>query len=131
MRFVVPAAALALLALPAFAQTSTAPAPAAPAATTAAPAAAAPATKAATKPVHVSWTERHFKSANKTHDGHLTKDQATAAKWTTVSKNFDAIDKDHQGFVTLDEVRGYYAAQHAAHKTAKPAKAPAATTTKS
>jgi hypothetical protein len=149
MRFVIPVAALALLAAPAIAQTTTAPATTAPSttapattapaaaptattaapATPAAPAAAAPATPAAPKKMvgHHQTLQQRFDAANTTHDGQLTKDQATAAKWSYVTKNFTAMDAGKKGYVTVDEIRAYAKAKHAAHvKPAAPATAPAA-----
>jgi hypothetical protein len=148
MRFVISAAALALLAVPALAQTTTAPiastplttppaatAPA-PAPATAAPAAPAPAGAATAAPAapaapkklvgHRQTLQQHFEAANAAHDGHLTKDQATAAKWSYVTRNFAAMDSAKKGYVTLDDIHAYAKAHHVAHvKPAAPA-APAA-----
>ncbi len=131
MRFLIPAAAtLALLAVPALAQTTTTTTTAAPAA--AAPAVAAPAvappataTPAAPKKMvgHKQTLQQHFDMANSTHDGHLTKDQATAAKWSYVAKNFAAMDATKKGFVTVDDIHAYAHTHHVSHK--KPAAAPA------
>jgi hypothetical protein len=140
MRFLIPAAALALLAAPAMAQTTTTTpaAPAAPAApatpdtTTAAP---APATPAASAPAHkrkvghrISLKQR-FDAANTSHDGQLTQDQATAAKWSYVTRHFAAMDTAHKGYVTMDDIHAYARAQHATRvkHTPKPAAAPATT----
>jgi hypothetical protein len=113
MRFVIPALALALVAVPAMAQTPTTAAPAAPAVTTPAP--AAPAARPRTA------TEKRFEAANTTHDGHLTKAQAQAAHMTVTVSHFAAIDKDHKGYVTLDDLAAYSAAQRAQRsQTAKP-----------
>ena len=136
MRFLISATALALLAAPAFAQTTTAPAAAAaapaPAATaplTAVPAqAAAPAAPAAPKKLvgHHQTMKQRFEAANTTHDGHLTKDQATAAKWSYVTKNFDSIDTAKTGYVTSDEIGAFAKAHHvAAKKKTTPVAAPA------
>lgn len=117
MRFVIPALALSLAAVPALAQTTTAPAtPAAPA--EAAPAAAAPAAPSS-KSAKATHTRRSFQqrfdAANTTHDGHLTKEQAQAAHMTSTVKNWDAIDKDKKGYVTMDDMKAYAASQRAAH----------------
>ena len=142
MRFLIPAAALALLAIPALAQTTTAPiasTPLAPAGTTApaaaapaapaAPAVAAPSAPAAPKKAvgHRQTLQQHFDAANTTHDGQLTKDQATAGKWSYVTKNFTAIDKAKKGYVTVDDIHAFAKARHAAKKKAPaaPAAAPA------
>jgi hypothetical protein len=119
MRFVIPALALTLAAVPAFAQTPPAAAPDAPAAATPAPAApamSAPATHARTT------MEKRFDAANTTHDGHLTKAQAQAAHMTTTVRHFAAIDKDHKGYVTLDDISTYAKAQRAQRSST--AKAP-------
>ncbi len=143
MRFALPAAALLLFAVQASAQTTapitsaplTAPAPAtpapaaAPAPASAAPASAAPAAAApattpkATAKKHSQTLQQRFDAANTTHDGHLTKDQATAAKWGYVTSSFSKIDKDHKGYVTVEDIRGYAKTKHA---TKTKTKAPAA-----
>jgi hypothetical protein len=123
MRFIIPAAALALLAFQAQAQTTT-PTPA-PAATTTAPAAPAPVVKP--KHMHRQTLQQRFEAANATKDGHLTKDQAETAKWTYVTRHFAAIDKDSKGFVTVDDIHAYAAStRHAHHHVTAPATAPAA-----
>ena len=141
MRFVLPVAALALLAVPALAQTTTAPAATAPATTapaapaTTAPAAPATAESATPAPAapkkmagHHTTLAQRFAAANTTHDGHLTKDQATAAKWSYVTKNFTAIDSGKKGYVTADDIHAYAKTTHAMHKKpATPAAAPAPT----
>jgi hypothetical protein len=138
MRFIVSAATLALLAGPALAQTTPAPATTATPAPSAAPAVASPApAAAATAPPaaaptapkkmvgHRQTLPQHFAAANTLHDGHLTKDQATAAKWSYVARHFDAMDTDKKGFVTVNDIRAYAAAHRAVHKKVVPA-APAA-----
>ena len=136
MRFLIPTLALSLAALPALAQTTTAPAAPAP---SAAPAAAAPAPSAApavaapSKPAkqasatsHTRMTaQERFDAANTTHDGHLTKDQAKAAHMYSTVKHWDAIDKDQKGYVTMDDMKAYQAAQRAAHHTTTTKKPPA------
>lgn len=69
---------------------------------------------------------QRFAAANTTNDGHLTRDQADAAKWTYVSRHFDTIDKDHKGYVTIDDIRAYAKAarasrHHATTSAPKPA----------
>jgi hypothetical protein len=59
-----------------------------------------------------------FAAANTTHDGHLTLDQAKAG-YKSVAKKFDAIDKDHKGYVTEADIHAYYSALHH-HKAANP-----------
>ena len=56
-----------------------------------------------------------FTKADKDKDGTLDKTEAKAMP--RVSKNFDAIDTDKDGTVSLDEVHTYMKARHsAAHK---------------
>jgi len=115
------------VALPAFAQTTPAPAaPATAAPATGAPNAAAPAPSPAVaapaKPAkQASGTrmtfQQRFDAANVTHDGHLTKEQAQAAHMYSTVKNWDAIDTDKKGYVTADDLKAYAANQRAAHHT--------------
>jgi hypothetical protein len=51
-----------------------------------------------------SIIEKRFNAANTTHDGKLTKEQAEAGM-PRVAKNFDTIDSDHKGYVTLQQVK--------------------------
>jgi hypothetical protein len=119
MRFLIPAAALAFIAAPALAQNTAAPA-APPPMSPNPPAAEAPPPPGTSAPSHRSKHHRmslqqHFEAANTSHDGHLTKEQAGAAKWTYVDKNFDAIDKDHKGYVTVEDIHGFQAARRGHH----------------
>ncbi len=121
-RMMLLSAAIALIALQAqaqaqaHAQTPTqTPSPSSPSAT--APAAAAPRT-ASSRPAYRQTMEQRFQAANTTKDGHLTRDQASAAKWSYVTRHFDAIDKSHQGFVTPQDIRGYARDQRAARAAA-------------
>ena len=84
-----------------------APATAAPAAPTmATPAPTTPAAKPVVKPkAPVLTVEQRFEKANTTHDGKLTKAQATTAKWTNVTRNFATIDKDKKGYVTVEDIK--------------------------
>jgi hypothetical protein len=49
---------------------------------------------------------QRFAAANVTHDGRLTRDQAEAGM-PMVARNFDSIDLDHEGYVTLSEIQGF------------------------
>ena len=55
-----------------------------------------------------------FKKADKDNDGTL--DKAEAKAMPRVAKNFDAIDGDKDGTVSLDEVHAYMKARHDAAK---------------
>ncbi len=48
-----------------------------------------------------------FLSANTTGDGHLTLAQAQAGHMPMIVRNFDAIDVQHKGYVTLQDIRAY------------------------
>ncbi len=73
---------------------------------------------------HYISLDQRFEMANTTHDGHLTADQArNSPAMHTVSENFQAIDKDHHGFVTEDDIRTWYKARRAARRQAKEAAA--------
>ena len=63
--------------------------------------------------------DQRFGAANTTHDGHLTLEQAKAGNLKYVVRHFDAIDKDHHGYVTLDEAHAYYKSMRAARHHAK------------
>jgi len=63
---------------------------------------------------HVTW-EQHFQQANVTHDGHLTIEQARSG-YPELARHFAAIDQDHKGYVTEDDIRAYNKAQHALHR---------------
>jgi hypothetical protein len=61
--------------------------------------------------------DQRFTSANTTHDGHLTLDQAKAG-YPTIARHFDAIDKDKKGYVTETDIRAYHKTQHTLHRQA-------------
>ena len=52
---------------------------------------------------HGARMEAHFKAADKDNDGSLTREEAKAMP--RVSKNFDAIDTDKSGTVSLTEIQ--------------------------
>lgn len=58
-----------------------------------------------------------FAAANATHDGHLTEAQAEAGGLRKVARNFAAIDTDHKGYVTLQDVQAWRHALRAAQPT--------------
>ena len=64
--------------------------------------------------------EKNFKDADKNGDGALSKDELNAAKgFPGVKKNFDAIDANKDGKVTIAEHQAWQS-QRAAQKAAKP-----------
>jgi hypothetical protein len=123
MRLAPPLAALALLAVPAYAQTTPPAAPAptsAPAAHASAP--ATPATAPAPHP-HVGMAQK-FASANTTHDGHLTEDQAKGG-YPAVARHFADIDATKKGYITEDDIRAWEKAEREKrHATQQPAAVP-------
>ena len=60
---------------------------------------------------HMTVRER-FAVANTTHDGKLTLEQAKAG-FPAMARLFDAIDRDHKGYITLDDIKAYYDAKRA------------------
>ena len=91
MRIMLPLLAAAMLALPAFAQTTTA------------------------KPTHTRLImAQHFEQANVTHDGHLTLEQAQTG-YKSIARHFAAIDQDKKGYITEDDIRAYNKAQRTLH----------------
>lgn len=118
MRLIAALTVLSLAAVPALAQTPLTGTTGAPTAAQA-PAAQAPAAQAtaATARRHATLQER-FDEANVTHDGRLTPEQARA-KMPAVARDFEAIDADHDGTVTVAEIKAHAAARRAARKAAK------------
>jgi hypothetical protein len=70
-------------------------------------------------PARLTW-QQHFAAANLAHDGHLTKDEANAG-FPLLARHFDEVDADHKGYVTVDDIRAWRAAQKTAHRPAIPA----------
>ncbi len=81
----------------------------------------APAEPAPTRPRRATLEER-FREANTTGDGRLTFAQAQA-RMPSVGHEFDAIDKDHKGWVTLDDIRAHQAEKRRLRRV-KPAQPP-------
>ncbi len=61
-----------------------------------------------------------FEQANTTHDGRLTLQQAQAASWRPVARNFAAIDRDQKGYVTLQDIKDWMRARRAARAAQQP-----------
>ena len=51
--------------------------------------------------------EPRFEAANVTHDGRLTLEQAQAAHWMMIVRNFPRIDRDRKGYVTWQDIREF------------------------
>jgi hypothetical protein len=102
MRLAFTLAALALLAAPAYAQTT----PPAPVTSPETPQAAAPA-----QHHRMSMTER-FANANTSHDGHLTLAQAKIG-YKSVVRNFTEIDVTNKGYITEADIHTWQKAEHA------------------
>ncbi|CAE6801389.1 EF-hand domain-containing protein [Paraburkholderia haematera] len=58
--------------------------------------------------------QTRFASANTTHDGKLTKEQA-AAGMPMVAKHFDEIDTQKAGYITLPQIAAFMRERGAAH----------------
>lgn len=65
---------------------------------------ASPAIEAPASPHPTHRLHDRFAAANTTGDGRLTRLQAQAGKLKWVASNFDAVDADHKGFVTLQDI---------------------------
>jgi hypothetical protein len=73
---------------------------------------------------HGPTMREKFAAANTTHDGHLTREQAQAGGMKMVAKYFDAIDVNHRGYVTLQDIRAFSQARRAERQGPPPADAP-------
>lgn len=62
--------------------------------------------------------EAAFKKADKDNDGTLDKEEAKAMP--RVAKNFDAIDADKDGTVSMDEIHTFMKAKHQGMMKSKP-----------
>jgi len=60
---------------------------------------------------------QRFAMANVTHDGRLTRQQAQGAM-PMVARNFDSIDIEHKGYVTLPEIRAFASERRASGESA-------------
>jgi hypothetical protein len=79
-----------------------------------------PAPPSGTAPASHPLRDR-FAAANTTHDGRLTREQAEGGGMKVIAKNFDAIDVNHRGYVTLQDVRAFTQARRAARQGPPPA----------
>jgi hypothetical protein len=77
----------------------------------------------ASEPAHPPRTRRTFQerfdTANTTHDGHLTLEQARAGHMVAITRDFAAIDTTQKGYVTVDEIKAHRRAVRLARKAAK------------
>jgi len=73
----------------------------------------APTQGAAVPAVQGGALAQRFAAANVTHDGRLTRAQAERGM-PFVARNFDAMDIDRKGYVTLPEVQAFLAQRRAA-----------------
>jgi hypothetical protein len=80
------------------------------------PAAAAPQAQPAPPPR--PGGRARFEAANVTHDGKLTREQAEQAHWMGLVRHFDEVDRDHKGYVTLQDLHDFAAARRAAKQGA-------------
>ena len=62
----------------------------------------------------IQQVQARFASANTTHDGKLTKEQA-AAGMPRVAQHFDEIDTQKLGYVTLPQIEDFIRQQAQAH----------------
>lgn len=100
MKRLILASALALLPLLAGAQS--------PPAGASAPVTASQGSNGQTQPFRYRQTlDERFAEANTTKDGHLTQPQAASARWSYVLRNYEAMDKAHAGFVTVQDIRTF------------------------
>ena len=67
---------------------------------------------------------QRFDAANITHDGRLTLQQAQAAHLSRVVHNFGSIDRDHKGYVTMQDLREWHRSRRASSAGAPPSGAP-------
>jgi hypothetical protein len=72
---------------------------------------------ASAQPGGGSALAQRFAMANVTHDGRLTLQQAQSAM-PMVARNFDSIDVEHKGYVTLPEIRAFAAERRTAGESA-------------
>ena len=112
---VLPAAAQQPSFTPLTGTSSAQPAPGASTAPEAAP--SGPAARAGRR--RMSMQER-FDTANTTHDGKLTAEQARAGNMPRIADNFDAIDAKKNGYVTMEDIRAWSRTQRAARRAKAP-----------
>ncbi len=67
---------------------------------------------------HMTLSQR-FDMANTTHDGRLTREQAEG-RMHVIAHNFDRIDTDHKGYVTMQDIRAWHRAMHQARASQQP-----------
>jgi Ca2+-binding EF-hand superfamily protein len=52
----------------------------------------------------IQLLEQRFKAANKSGDGKLTREEAKAGM-PKVARNFDKLDIDHKGYLTVEDIK--------------------------
>lgn len=70
----------------------------------------------------MTFTQR-FDLANVTHDGRLTRAQATG-HMGMIARNFDVIDADHKGYVTVQDIQAWHRSTHQARAAQTPPPSP-------
>lgn len=73
------------------------------------------ASASARRPRMAAKLEQRFQAADANHDGKLTREEAEA-KMPMVAKNFDAIDTEKAGAISLDAIKQYMQSTDAARK---------------
>lgn len=91
--------------------------PSAPAATSSTPGAARGANRGRRGGQTRQTLQQRFDTANTTHDGKLTLEQAKAGRMNRVANRFDAIDTGKKGYVTMADITTYNRAQRRARTT--------------
>lgn len=59
--------------------------------------------------------QQRFESADSNHDGRISREDARD-RMPFVYRNFDAIDTEHRGYVTLPQIEAYAARQGIQHR---------------
>lgn len=62
---------------------------------------------------------QRFDSANVTHNGRLTLDQARQGHMGMIARHFGEIDAGHKGYITMDDIRAYQQTVRARRRAAQ------------